>query len=47
MAGQSAQIAGALDAAAAMPVEIVWKPVLTEPDEIRRVMLDGERQTTR
>ena len=34
-----AQIAGALDAAAAVPVKIVWKPVLTQPDEIRRTML--------
>ena len=39
VAWQSAQIAGALDAATAVPVKIVWKPVLTQPDEIRRVML--------
>jgi len=39
VAWQSAQIAGALEAAPAVPVRIVWKPVLTQPDEIRRVML--------
>jgi L-arabinose isomerase len=39
VAGQSAQIAGALDAASSVPVKIAWKPVLTQPDEIRRVML--------
>jgi L-arabinose isomerase len=39
VARQSAQIAGALDAASAVAVKIVWKPVLTQPDEIRRVML--------
>jgi L-arabinose isomerase len=39
VAWQSAQIAGALEAASAVPVRIVWKPVLTQPDEIRRVML--------
>jgi len=39
VAWQSAQIAGALDAASAVPVKIVWKPVLTQPDEIRRIML--------
>jgi L-arabinose isomerase len=39
VAWQSAQIAGALEAASAVPVKIVWKPVLTQPDEIRRMML--------
>jgi L-arabinose isomerase len=39
VAWQSAQIAGALEADSAVPVRIVWKPVLTQPDEIRRVML--------
>ena len=39
VAGQSAQIAGALDAASSVPAKIAWKPVLTEPDEIRRTML--------
>jgi len=39
VAWQSQQIAGALEAASAVPVRIVWKPVLTQPDEIRRVML--------
>jgi L-arabinose isomerase len=39
VAWQSAQIAGALDAASAVGVKIVWKPVLTQPDEIRRIML--------
>jgi L-arabinose isomerase len=39
VAGQSAQIAGALDAAPSVPVKIAWKPVLTQPDEIRRIML--------
>ena len=39
VAWQSAQIAGALEAASAVPVRVVWKPVLTQADEIRRVML--------
>jgi L-arabinose isomerase len=39
VAWQSAQIAGALEAASAVPVRIVWKPALTQPDEIRRIML--------
>jgi L-arabinose isomerase len=39
VAWQSQQIAGALEAASAAGVRIVWKPVLTQPDEIRRVML--------
>jgi L-arabinose isomerase len=39
VAGQSAQIAGELDAAPSVPVKISWKPVLTQPDEIRATML--------
>src|SRR5580693_5311637 len=39
VAEQSRAIAGALEAASAVPVTIVWKPVLTQSDEIRRVML--------
>jgi L-arabinose isomerase len=39
VAGQSVQIAGELDTAPSVPVKITWKPVLTQPDEIRRTML--------
>jgi L-arabinose isomerase len=39
VAGQSAQIAGALNAAPSVPVTVTWKPVLTQPDEIRRIMV--------
>ena len=47
MARQSAQIADALDAAPAVPVRVVWKPVLTEPDAIRRVMLEANDERRR
>ncbi|HEX6451319.1 MAG TPA: L-arabinose isomerase [Trebonia sp.] len=41
VAGQSKEIADALEAATSVPVKVVWKPVLTEPDAIRRTMLDA------
>lgn len=41
VAEHSADIAAGLDAAPAIPVEIVAKPVLTTSDEIRRVMLEA------
>jgi len=37
----SADIVAGLDAAEAIPVSVVAKPVLTTPDEIRRVMLEA------
>src|SRR5580704_3415816 len=39
VAEQSRAIAGALAAADAIPVRVVWQPVVTTPEEIRRVML--------
>jgi L-arabinose isomerase len=41
VAEQSQAVAHALDASGDVPVEIVWKPVLTESDSIRRAMLDA------
>ncbi len=41
VAAQSQLIAKTLDAAAEMAVPIVWKPVLTDADAIRRVMLEA------
>ena len=35
--GHSSEIAAALDASPTMPVRVVFKPVLTTPDEIRRL----------
>jgi L-arabinose isomerase len=39
VADQSRQIAGALESAGTAAAKIVWKPVLTEPDSIRRIIL--------
>ncbi|WJK43107.1 L-arabinose isomerase [Solwaraspora sp. WMMA2056] len=39
VAEQSQEIAGRLGAADGLPVEIVWRPVLTSPEEILRVCL--------
>jgi L-arabinose isomerase len=39
VAEQSRGIAGVLAAAAEVPVRVVWKPVLTDPDGIRRLVL--------
>jgi L-arabinose isomerase len=41
VAAQSQQVAACLDAAGDIPVRIVWRPVLTDPDSIRRAMLDA------
>jgi len=41
VAEQSRAIAERLDAAAEVPVRIVWKPVLTDSDAIRRAMLEA------
>ncbi|WP_218221121.1 L-arabinose isomerase [Nesterenkonia sp. Act20] len=41
VAEQSQQVAAALDAADQIPVEIVWKPVLTERDAIRTAALEA------
>ena len=41
VAKQSRQIADALESASSVPVKVVWKPVLTEPDAIRRTILDA------
>ena len=38
---QSQEIARQLDEAAAVPAEVVWKPVLTDAGAIRRVCLDA------
>jgi len=39
VAGQSRRIAEQLDGAVELPVPVVWKPVLTDADAIRRIML--------
>ena len=44
VAEQSRQIADALDAAGEIPVRIVWKPVLTDADAIRRIVPRGQRR---
>jgi L-arabinose isomerase len=41
VAGQSRVIAAALDAAPDIPVPVVWKPVLTGADAIRRLCLEA------
>nr|BEK71141.1 L-arabinose isomerase [Kitasatospora purpeofusca] len=41
VAEQSRAIAEQLGAASAVPVEVVWKPVLTDPGAIRRICLDA------
>ena len=41
VADQSRAIADQLGAAADVPVRVVWKPVLTDPDAIRRTMLEA------
>lgn len=42
VADQSLEICRALDAAAAIPVRVLHRPVLTDADAIRRVMLDAD-----
>jgi L-arabinose isomerase len=41
VAGQSQAIAAELDGDPAMPVRVLWKPVLTDPAAIRRLCLDA------
>ncbi|HEY8452771.1 MAG TPA: L-arabinose isomerase, partial [Natronosporangium sp.] len=41
VAEQSRPIAAALDASAEVPVRVVWQPVLTDAEEIRRVCLQA------
>jgi L-arabinose isomerase len=41
VAEQSQAIAGTLAAASDIPVRVVWRPVLTRPDDIRRAMLEA------
>ncbi|MFD7452935.1 L-arabinose isomerase [Kitasatospora sp. NPDC059827] len=41
VAEQSQQIAEALNRASAVPVEVVWKPVLTDAGAIRRICLEA------
>ena len=41
VAEQSQRIAAALDEATELPVPVVWKPVLTDSESIRRVCLDA------
>ena len=41
VAEQSAEIAARLDAAGEIPVRVVWKPVLTTADAIRRLCLEA------
>jgi L-arabinose isomerase len=41
VAEQSRQVAETLGAAGDVPVRVVWRPVLTNPDSIRRAMLDA------
>jgi L-arabinose isomerase len=46
VAGQSRAISGALDDAARIPVRVVWQPVVTRPEDIRRVMLAASDDDT-
>jgi L-arabinose isomerase len=41
VAAQSQEVARLLDAAPDVPAPIVWKPVLKDPDSIRRAMIDA------
>jgi L-arabinose isomerase len=41
VAEQSRQIAGALESAGLVRGKVVWRPVLTEPDSIRRTILEA------
>jgi L-arabinose isomerase len=41
VAEQSREVAAGLDRADSIPVDVVWRPVLTTADAIRRVMLDA------
>ena len=41
---QSRVVAEQVDASSAVPVNVVWKPVLTESAQIRRAMLDANAQ---
>ena len=41
VAAQSQEIANQLNASSAVPVKIVWKPVLTDSDAIRRTALEA------
>ncbi|MEE1788659.1 L-arabinose isomerase [Streptomyces sp. SP17BM10] len=41
VAEQSQRIAGVLGTAAALPVDVVWKPVLTDASAIRRICLEA------
>jgi L-arabinose isomerase len=46
VAGQSREIAAALDAEPGFPARVTWKPVLTDPGSIRRVMLEANSSPT-
>ncbi|MET7692846.1 L-arabinose isomerase, partial [Streptomyces sp. NPDC005483] len=46
VAHQSRQIAERLDAAAQIPLRIVWKPVLTDAESIRRLCLEATASDT-
>jgi L-arabinose isomerase len=46
VAEQSRAIAGALAASADIPVRVVWQPVLTRPEDIRRTMLEANHDDT-
>jgi len=46
VAEQSQEVVRGLQAASDVPVTIVWKPVLTESDSIRRMMLDANSADT-
>ncbi|WP_129669718.1 L-arabinose isomerase [Phytoactinopolyspora endophytica] len=41
VAEQSQQVASALDSAGSVPVRVVWKPVLTDAEAIRRICLEA------
>jgi L-arabinose isomerase len=41
VARQSRQVCSALDASAEIPVRVVWKPVLTDAESIRRICLEA------
>ncbi|PPJ21629.1 L-arabinose isomerase [Nocardia nova] len=45
VAEQSRRVAAALDAAAEIPVRVVWQPVLTDADAIRRTLGSAEQDS--
>jgi L-arabinose isomerase len=47
VAAQSGRVAAVLDAAGEVPVRVVWKPVLTDPDDGTELLIIDEATTLR